>query len=1663
MVTPTDCEHVLLDFSSANIPVHTLILDHVVNSFGFVPEIEFLHHVSVCTRGKCQTRFQLNDLLFQDFSYVQKPSRQFIFDFLPPSSLHLSFPWDCLKALPVHCIPTRYKDYEILLPLQVIKARLRQGFLIQNAILRDKVSIHLVLHWLPHVSLQYRMKIRKDWASARVEVNVLAHSEFTLDLFRNGNSFITSESHSETVSFQEYLKSLLNQDLVHKVITEVTSKIIKSPFKESLVTFVQVIESLLKTHLDWMDQDMIYIQKCEGDCLDSLTNWSDLTVAGHFVRLSPSQTQFGFAAIKTAEKNEFSCSFRFLFYNYTDSPEVLRNGSYNGAISIKNSPFSNLNMNMLSHKTYLYSVSPSLLKKMIGLAVKHYTELGFVTVDRGVDFVHLIKDDVQCVLSSKEEELHIDLYQFPCPSPFESRDLADKLSAMYTIDSLIHRRIPKDDPLFSIKNVLTHSKMTIVGVASQLDLPVQSFSRTFAKHLSEVCIPSHPMFDHDNIHSAIHAFHDLPCPNSDFECFLYISSTLLIFFVPKDTTVHYVIVYECLVDQMAFCLWSTVELAPHASINRQSHYPLVSLFYYSGYHVSTQDIDEMFCHYAWLATAECVYSLSHQLNPAHVKQCIHMLHEMSYGLNVSRLCAAIELLGRQKSSSELLEVISNISERFDHEIFTYMRIIPDTPYFSLVEPFFFCYICFQQCGVAERKIFSLRNLFSQLIDLSNMVIDDSLDIHPPVELKLSFYSLNRDVSSVSSLADEIISNLQYFCKVLIQELLIFLNPVTLGRVQYLLSENQILPKATFNFHLLKPCTISNVHQAVEKVKLPGFHIFSVGPYFYVHPLQEGVVQTNSMDLKPSDLEEGLGIVLEKPESSNDVPRLEELALDTMKEWVIFTVDISGVTVHSFMDSMHACFLHFAQAMSHLINTKILLLELRDSHTSSKYLIQPDSPDPIEKDQKKGKLVVGQFACPIQYSTSFSLHWRLKPTVALHSVTSLLNSLAVTNRRHTFVVSQDDKVFYMRLSESSTLGAPSNASLPEDDSVATSPSTPTSSNRKLNMNLHGIDIPSKDFLNEVIQMLTSRLYNITLQHVSTYLSRTSLSRLTKADVEFLLPLSKGPKMVQTISIPEDVNIHRYFVFFRQSILLFTNILSGAEVFQTLSQHLQIRYDYFSESLDVVPGEMAFLYCCITSRNPTIYESVVGQGIGCISMYLMQKGQIISHQPMDDAKELQWRVELWPHGTINQDALLNLVQSAHHQAYFDSCLCETVSRGDFSKIYDSLIEKHAVSSHPCLFTRKHWVKIGPWMIGNLFSFLREQLPEYSFEMVQQCIVSASSASEHADSSFYSGHTLLSKGDKTIRVHVERPVMILIYVSNTSAQIVCWNIKPSSYSKIENALATFICQHEMQMEVIQSTALFKLGIKSSPQRVERYCRPICEGNEATCLDILKPNFSKLVSPIKDVEDFGSFAEYCAKAEARAQYVSSIYARWRKRHQSRLTQENERAYKFTDYSSDSEADSDLDHILRYARLIHWCRTPILFNCHVDNGFSYKPNLAPMTDAGSNYFSIVIKTVLQQYCEYLSSLGFLLVCRKTSQNEFSVSENKKVGTDCLFLQKSFQGGILLVEVSLAHVFLAVNLYTVNRRYGPNQQRLPSPGTVICYPLDRFISRMRDLTKFWKI
>ncbi|KAG9323126.1 hypothetical protein KVV02_005833 [Mortierella alpina] len=215
-----------------------------------------------------------------------------------------------------------------------------------------------------------------------------------------------------------------------------------------------------------------------------------------------------------------------------------------------------------------------------------------------------------------------------------------------------------------------------------------------------------------------------------------------------------------------------------------------------------------------------------------------------------------------------------------------------------------------------------------------------------------------------------------------------------------------------------------------------------------------------------------------------------------------------------------------------------------------------------------------------------------------------------------------------------------------------------------------------------------------------------------------------------------------------------------------------------------------------------------------------------------------------------------------------------------------------------------------------------------------------------------------------------------------------------------------------------------------------------------------------------------YHTKNAEDQQNAYNVYQKWSRRYRDRKGSPNA--------IHENMNTSDLAIMLRSSRLLHFCRTPLLFTEFSSSLFPLAdPSLAtgtvpaanvaggrsdsragegsksePLVDPVTQWYSALAETFMREYSQYLATVGMQLLMYGNSKfdkpvepsqsgelsfmSQFTVSQTLSVPSPAAFLFKSLQGGSIMCEVRLQGMFVCVTLYTLNRRYG--RVKVAAPG-----------------------
>jgi hypothetical protein len=373
-----------------------------------------------------------------------------------------------------------------------------------------------------------------------------------------------------------------------------------------------------------------------------------------------------------------------------------------------------------------------------------------------------------------------------------------------------------------------------------------------------------------------------------------------------------------------------------------------------------------------------------------------------------------------------------------------------------------------------------------------------------------------------------------------------------------------------------------------------------------------------------------------------------------------------------LDLVKLCFTAF-ETCCHRSNQRFLLKELAETHTARdeppKCSFQKMSPNVVKDD------VMYDFGCAIQFSKFFPVHWRLRPTQVLNSITSALQAITVANRRGLIVYSEK---YYVRID---TRG---------DEEEKGTETAVEKHEKGIVITVYGLDEVQDDISVDFVRMITSRIESMVQNVLGTFLVRNPTARLTRTDLEFIMPIGqdKFPTSHTTyLLVPELENPHLYIVLLRQAFMLFLKPMFGSDLYGLLSEFYQHHYGqniatmrerYPHNELQI--GDLSFYYNSVPSRYTTLLESSIGFGLVSVCLTPMDRSNTIlfpsvasstlwnNHNVVLDEHCYKVRatqnqeevhgwggfkiaVSLWCKGGVNLNPLLERIDSAFQHTLVD----------------------------------------------------------------------------------------------------------------------------------------------------------------------------------------------------------------------------------------------------------------------------------------------------------------------------------------------------------------------------------------------------------------------------
>ncbi|ORY48653.1 hypothetical protein BCR33DRAFT_40958 [Rhizoclosmatium globosum] len=402
---------------------------------------------------------------------------------------------------------------------------------------------------------------------------------------------------------------------------------------------------------------------------------------------------------------------------------------------------------------------------------------------------------------------------------------------------------------------------------------------------------------------------------------------------------------------------------------------------------------------------------------------------------------------------------------------------------------------------------------------------------------------------------------------------------------------------------------------------------------------------------------GLGISLTA--SVNEI--LSSSHIVQQKNWILLTFknDYARVWYFSRFASLDEKLNMLSWVQNAILDTcnrvsKMLLLQLlKKKHRANRLLIERSIHDEVSDDEDDDDdassssnaitFIPNQFACPMVFSRQFSIHWRVKPSLALNAAVSSISVLAITNRKNMFVFEAGGIIVYFKLSikevegefsptDTSRMGSIDEISLSTEALNKDSPKTASpvlsrtrgapissfsahkSSESYLLLEFFGVDTPGPTITSEFVTMIESKLSLLTQREIGTYMSRNMKTvRLTPSDVDFILPAaSKSPQRREFFKIPAVIDHpFKFLLYLKQALLLNLTSLPPNDLLNTLTAYYDRVYGIaFSDAdltkdnaQDINFGEMALLYNSLLARGASRFENSVGAGTAVVCLSLL----------------------------------------------------------------------------------------------------------------------------------------------------------------------------------------------------------------------------------------------------------------------------------------------------------------------------------------------------------------------------------------------------------------------------------------------------------------------------
>ncbi|KAI9019407.1 hypothetical protein CLU79DRAFT_888752 [Phycomyces nitens] len=163
--------------------------------------------------------------------------------------------------------------------------------------------------------------------------------------------------------------------------------------------------------------------------------------------------------------------------------------------------------------------------------------------------------------------------------------------------------------------------------------------------------------------------------------------------------------------------------------------------------------------------------------------------------------------------------------------------------------------------------------------------------------------------------------------------------------------------------------------------------------------------------------------------------------------------------------------------------------------------------------------------------------------------------------------------------------------------------------------------------------------------------------------------------------------------------------------------------------------------------------------------------------------------------------------------------------------------------------------------------------------------------------------------------------------------------------------------------------------------------------------------------------------------QKALQVHLKWRRRYVDSKT-----PVEYTEKMTSSE----IGMILRSSRMLHFCRTPLLFT-NPDEEWNAGEEGSSNRKITTDWYKNLAGSLMAEYAKYLERVDLQLVDLTNSDGTaedivkpsvLCIAKNLRIEYPPTYLLRVFEGGSIICEISLTSGFVSVTLYSLHRQYG---------------------------------